>query len=208
MAGGGKVMIWLKAGLPVGLLVTSIEPKAVVPRIAGLTLEPIPVVTVDVVGSVLMLLKVLMLPMLLMPDNSMVGGGTRIRGLMPGLPLSTAVRGSAPFTKSAAAFGSGGVVVSTGVPGVIGLQTADSDIVPKAGVEPAGTAGMIPLAASIAAIVGVLVGNVAMPAAGQAETAPSGPICEGAARLPRLRKMPPAVSVAVPGRGAAVDTPG
>src|SRR5258708_18618190 len=113
---------------------------------------------------------------------------------MPGLLPSTDVSGSAPSTNAVAAFGSGGATESAGLTGVIGLQMVDNDIVPNAGVEPAGVRGTMPLAASNAAVVGVLVGDIAMPGAGQAVIAPSAPICEGAARLPRLRKIPPIVS--------------
>jgi hypothetical protein len=144
----------------------------------------------------------------LVPGVELKGAGTTTRGLMPGLPLSTVVSGSAPLAKSEAAFGSGGAVAVAGLPGVIGLQTADKPTMPNAGVVPAGVVGMIPLAALVAAVVGTLVGDVAMPEAGQAVIAPSGPICAGAPRLPRLRKMPPIVSVAVPGRGTAVGMPG
>jgi hypothetical protein len=141
-------------------------------------------------------------------DDATAGGGTTIMGLMPGLLPSTDVNGSAPSTNAVAAFGSGAAVESTGLPGTIGVQTADKDIVPNAGVEPAGVGRMTPLAASNAAVVGTLVGDIAMPEAGQAVIAPSGPICDGAARLPRLRKIPPIVSVTVPGRGTAVGKPG
>jgi hypothetical protein len=120
------------------------------------------------------------------PDDAPAGGGTTMEGLMPGLPLSTVVTGSAPLAKSAAAFGSGGVAASAGLPGVIGLQMLDNPIMPNEGAEPAGAAGTIPLAASNAAVDGALVGDIARPGAGQAAIAPSAPICEGAARLPRL----------------------
>jgi hypothetical protein len=143
-----------------------------------------------------------------MPGTNDTGAGTTMAGLMPGLPVSRVVNGSAPLAKSEAAFGSGGAVAVAGLPGVIGLQTADKPTMPNAGVEPAGVAGMIPLAAWSAAVDGALVGDIAMPEAGQAVVAPSGPICAGAPRLPRLRKMPPIVSVTVPGRGTAAGMPG
>jgi hypothetical protein len=140
--------------------------------------------------------------------DATAGGGTTIEGLMPELLPSTDVSGSAPSTNAVAAFGSGAATESAGLPGMIGLQMLDKDIVPNAGVEPAGVGRMMPLAASNAAVVGVLVGDIAMPEAGQAVIAPSGPICVGAARLPRLRKMPPIDSVTIPGRAAAVGMPG
>jgi hypothetical protein len=140
-------------------------------------------------------------------DDATAGGGTTIKGLMPGLLPSTDVNGSAPSTNAVAAFGSGGAVESAGLPGMTGLQMVDKDIVPNADVEPAGVGRTMPLAASNAAVVGTLVGDIAMPDAGQAVIAPSGPICDGAARLPRLRKILPIVSVAIPGLGAAVGLP-
>jgi hypothetical protein len=203
MAGGGKVPIWPDAASPLATPVTSMAPRSVAPKPVALDPVPLPVVE-SVSGST--------------PPatddvppataDTTAGGGTTIEGLMPGLPLSTDVSGSAPLTNAAAAFGSGGAVESAGLPGITGLQMVDKDTVPNAGVAPAGVEGTIPLAASNAAVAGALVGDVAMPGAKQAVIAPSGPICEGAAKLPRLRRMPPNVKLTVPGRGTAVGIPG
>src|SRR3984957_8200496 len=174
MAGGGSLTTGPVPGLALVLPITSIAPASVVARPAEL--DPVVFPTIADVGGIMPVAYA----------TAAAGGGTMIRGLMPGLPLSTAVTGSAPSTNAAAAFTSVGSVELAGLPGMIGLQALDNDNVPNVGATPAGVEGMIPLAASNAAVEAPRAGEVAMPAAGQAVIAPSAPICPGAERLPIL----------------------